>query len=177
VASCHFKKEATPWRGSIHASGWHRRSIGTLSDRDRDCPTPVGMKSILSRMSDLLPRTRYRYGHRDDQASADHNAAQARLRREYADADFPPSSRQILLRLVSGGMRVVEASAHVNVTPSRVRWVAIHDEDFGKQLDDAEREGRNPNYTHPSVNAYRNGKCRCPECRAYWHRQDKRSKG
>lgn len=84
---------------------------------------------------------------------------------------FPPASRAELLALLRKGVQFGDALRELELTQQLVHGYARRSEVFARSLDSALMKGRDKTLTHGTSGAYRNGRCRCPECRAYKKRE------
>lgn len=117
-----------------------------------DCPTALeGRDRTKSRCARCRSRRRP-----TDQAH----------RREIAEALFPPQKRAALLKRLAAGQALGEACAALGTAPQAAFGYRAYDQEWAALLDDALMAGRDPDLAHGSENAYRIGRCRCPECRA-----------
>src|SRR3954470_232472 len=91
-------------------------------------------------------------------------------RRRVAEAALPEQTRTALLNLIRSGVPFSMACEGFGVSTVAVHGFRAHDAAWGVQLDEALTAGRDPDLDHGTEQAYRWGKCRCPECRA-WKRQ------
>ncbi|MEE4546427.1 hypothetical protein V2S66_31245 [Streptomyces sp. V4-01] len=88
-----------------------------------------------------------------------------RRRHDLAAAIFPLAARRRLLALITAGVNFPDACNDLSITQARARGYGAFDEQWVQDLDDALMAGRDPNLNHGTINAYRWGACRCPECR------------
>lgn len=78
---------------------------------------------------------------------------------------FPTHARSLLLARVAAGENLADVCRDLGITQARVRGWAAFDPDWEQRLDVALTAGRDPDLDHGTINAYRWGRCRCPECR------------
>ena len=78
---------------------------------------------------------------------------------------FPAEQRSRLLELIANGIPLPQACETVGVAMSRVHALGRLDAQWAEHLDEALTAGRDPEITHGTSYAYKELRCRCPECR------------
>ncbi|MFD8385214.1 type I-E CRISPR-associated protein Cse1/CasA [Streptomyces sp. NPDC059679] len=86
-------------------------------------------------------------------------------RKELAEAIFTIDKRGEVLRRLAAGDELADVCTDLDLTPHRVHGFRAYDDEWGQALDQALMAGRDPDLDHGSEQAYRHGRCRCPECR------------
>lgn len=112
---------------------------------------------------------RWRTGCRCSLCGDAHNAGLRVWRRDRADRRFPAPQRRLLLKLLSRGQSITDAAMAVGVATQTVHSRSRVDPGWQQRLDEALMAGRDPRVRHGTEDGYRNGRCRCPECRAAHH--------
>ena len=130
-------------------------------------PSPPQHQRVVS------PLTRWRQGDRDDEARAAH-LADLRARRNAAAARrLGPGTRTHVLREIATGRGLPEVAKAIGVSTHAIHGLARVDESWRHDLDAALLAGRPADVPHGTPTGYRRHGCRCPECRAAQHQQDK----
>lgn len=78
---------------------------------------------------------------------------------------FPRALREEVLRELRKGRRLGEVCLRLRIFPAQLHSFARINPWFRTELDEALRQGRNPDLRHGTESAYRIHGCRCPECR------------
>lgn len=97
----------------------------------------------------------------------------ARRRRRSAEL-LPPGKRGAITRALQSGMPPAEAARAGGITVQRLWELVRLLPAWGRQVDAALMEARDPNIRHGTEYAYRKRRCRCPDCRE-WNRQRRRA--
>ena len=87
-------------------------------------------------------------------------------RRVLAEALFPAVVRRQLLTRLAAGEHLAEVCEDLGVPIPRVHSWSAYEPAWRDKLDAALTAGRDPGLNHGTAVAYRDGRCRCPECRA-----------
>jgi hypothetical protein len=120
------------------------------------------------------PESRYRVGDRDDDAKAGRaqymRSYRDRARKHKLDDD---TLRAAILSAVQRGTSVADAAAEHGLTSMSVWGYARHDEAFAAALDDATAAHAICTAATQGAYGYRLG-CRCPDCRAGHHEENRR---
>ncbi|MFC9233619.1 hypothetical protein ACFTZI_32470 [Streptomyces decoyicus] len=88
-------------------------------------------------------------------------------RRRSSAARFPAGVRRLLVVRVAAGEHLTDVCADLGATQQQVHGYKTYSAEWAEALDQALMAGRDPKLDHGSMNAYRHGRCRCPECREY----------
>ena len=80
---------------------------------------------------------------------------------------LPAPTRRLILARLAAGEHLSDVCHALETTPQSLHGFKAYDEQWALQLDDALLAGRDPGLDHGTFNAYRHGRCRCPECREY----------
>lgn len=134
------------------------------------CPSHTNPKRAALRRTTSKPRSRCRRrGERSKAARADRAAYDRRRRRtlaEDAQDALGTRGRAELLVRVRAGQDFDEIRAEMGVAAAFVWSRARMLPGWGRELDQALMDARNPALPHGVDYTYRRYRCRCPECRA-----------